>query len=382
METLPSVLFIYPGEARKVRLDAVKTGEAPKDFFYGLTHIQEQGFKVAIGNSRKDPSNVSGQAILYFEKVRNRFLNFGLASSRVMALADEIAAFDMALSFNDFFSLSMGLYRNKVKSDTLLMGGFHGLSDIPERVPPAIKGYATQKIIKALSGLDHLFFSGEVDRQVAIEKFNIPPEKTSYYPFGVDAGFWHPAKTSIQTGGILSIGSDINRDFNTLMQSNVDDPIRIITRLNIEAPTEKSNIEIVRGNLNQSPITDTSLRELYQNAELVVVPLQDVWQPTGCSVTLQAMACGKPVIVSDIKGLWDRDILKSGTNCLLVPPGNSNALGDAIHLLKRDEELRTRMGIEARKTVEKHFSISRMEQALETIIRTQAETLSLSKKVI
>lgn len=373
--SLPSVIFIYPGEARQARLKEIDTGQSPKDFFYGYPYIRDLGFKVAIGNSRKDPVGLYNTVLLAFERFRNRYTNFGLASSRVIALSDEISQFDIALSFNDFFSLSMGLYRSHIQAETLLLGGFHGLSDLPERVPAVLRSYAIKRITRALEGLDHLFFSGETDREVAIKIFSIPREKTSYYPFGVDADFWHPAQSVSPHDGILSVGSDPSRDFETLINAGSGDHIRIITRLNIQAPKNMPNIEIVRGSLFGSEITDVMLRELYQKAKIVVVPLKDVWQPTGCSVTLQAMACGKPVILSQIKGLWDTDILKSGKNCLLVPPGDPQALGEALRQLEDDADLRQRLGEAARQTVVQHFSISRMELALENIIRTQAANL-------
>jgi len=359
---------MYPGQTRTLRLPAIQTGEAPKEFFYGYTYLRDQGYKVAIGDNRQDPATAYGKTILYYERLRNRALNFGFTSSRVMALADQISAYDIALSFTDFFSLSMGLYRHHIKGGAKLVGGFHGLSDLIDRVNPALRGYARTRILKAIFGLDHLFFSGEVDREVAIEMYGIPRQKTSYFPFGVDTDFWHPSQSPSPHHGILSVGSDPSRDFASLISADVEENIRIITRLNIAAPTHRPNVEIIRGSLNNSPITDVSLRTLYQNSKIVVVPLKDVWQPTGCSVTLQAMACAKPVIISHIKGLWDADILKSGENCLLVPPGDPQALSQAIHDLQKDPALRKRIGQEARKTAERNFTLSRMENALETML--------------
>jgi len=377
----PTILFIYPGQAREARLTEIESGAAPRDFFYGYPHIRDAGFNVAIGNSRKDPDSLHGLALLGYERLRNRAINFGLASSRVMALADEISAHDIALSFNDFFSLSMGLYhhriRGRIQGRTRLLGGFHGLSDLVDRVPPMLRGYARARILHAVRGLDHLFFSGEVDREVAIEMYGIPRDKTTYYPFGVDIDFWHPApEQSPPDAGVLSVGSDPSRDFDTLIQAAIPNPTRIITRLNVTAPADKPNIEIVRGSLFGSNITDKMLRDLYQQARCVVVPLKNVWQPTGCSVTLQAMACGKPVVVSEIKGLWDPDLMKSGDNCILVPPGDPQALNEAVFALEHDPQLRRRLGQAARRTVEKHFSIARMNTALEAMIRQQANTFS------
>jgi len=375
LNQLPSILFIYPGTLRARRLVGLKTGEAPEDFFYGYIHISEQGFPAAIGDSRKDPKGIYARTALTYERLRNRTINFGLTSSRVIALADEISAYDMALSFNDFFSLSMGLYRHHIKGNTRLLGGFHGLADLVDRVPPLLRGYAKSRILRAIDGLDHLFFSGEVDREVAIEMYGIPRDKTTYYPFGIDADFWRPAPEQVAHAGVLSIGSDPSRDFETLINADIDGPVRIITRLNVTAPTNRPNIEIVRGSLFGSEITDVMLRELYQQAQCVVVPLKDVWQPTGCSVSLQAMACGKPVVISKIKGLWDQNLMQSGENCILVPPHDPQALSEAVRTLEQDEALRVRLGHAARKTVEEHFAIARMNSALEAMIRQQADKL-------
>ena len=52
------------------------------------------------------------------------------------------------------------------------------------------------------------------------------------------------------------------------------------------------------------------IRELYQDA-FAIIPLKDVFQPSGYSVTLQAMACGKPVVLTKTKGLWAPKYLKT-----------------------------------------------------------------------
>lgn len=67
---------------------------------------------------------------------------------------------------------------------------------------------------------------------------------------------------------------------------------------------------------------------------------------------LEAMACGIPVIASDIGGI--PDVVKSWENGLLVPPMNSNALADAIIYLLENEEVRKKMGEDGRKKVESY----------------------------
>jgi glycosyltransferase involved in cell wall biosynthesis len=90
-----------------------------------------------------------------------------------------------------------------------------------------------------------------------------------------------------------------------------------------------------------------------------VVPLKNVHQPSGQSVTLQAMSCGRPVILSNTKGLWARAVLRDGENCLLVPPGDRQALGDAIARIRSDEALAERLGKMARETALACFGLDK-----------------------
>ncbi len=63
---------------------------------------------------------------------------------------------------------------------------------------------------------------------------------------------------------------------------------------------------------------------------------------------LEAMAAGKPAIFTDIPSA--RRVLKHGEDVLLIPPGDSDALADAIHALASDGGLRRSLGDAARKT--------------------------------
>ena len=76
------------------------------------------------------------------------------------------------------------------------------------------------------------------------------------------------------------------------------------------------------------------IRELYQDAFAVVVPLKDVFQPSGYSVTLQAMACGK-LVLTKTKGLWAPKIFKNLKNCILVSPGKPKEIEDSIKTRKQ-----------------------------------------------
>jgi glycosyltransferase involved in cell wall biosynthesis len=68
---------------------------------------------------------------------------------------------------------------------------------------------------------------------------------------------------------------------------------------------------------------------------------------------IEAMAHGLPVIASAVGGIPDLITPETG---ILVPPGDPQALADAMLLLASDPELRARMGHAARASYEKLFS--------------------------
>lgn len=68
-------------------------------------------------------------------------------------------------------------------------------------------------------------------------------------------------------------------------------------------------------------------------------------------VMVEAMACGLPAVSFDFK-CGPKDIIKDGENGVIVPDGDIDALAEAMMKLMGDDELRKRMGEEAKKVVE------------------------------
>ena len=62
------------------------------------------------------------------------------------------------------------------------------------------------------------------------------------------------------------------------------------------------NVEFREGNLSSSAITDLKLKKLYNSSKISIVPLRNTLQPSGQSVSLQSLASGLPVLISETKG--------------------------------------------------------------------------------
>jgi phosphatidylinositol alpha-mannosyltransferase len=84
---------------------------------------------------------------------------------------------------------------------------------------------------------------------------------------------------------------------------------------------------------------DRSLADHYRSCDVFVSPATG--QESFGIVLLEAMACGRPVVCSDIRGY--RDVADREGACL-VAPGDAVALAQAIRALAGDSERRARMG--------------------------------------
>jgi glycosyltransferase involved in cell wall biosynthesis len=85
------------------------------------------------------------------------------------------------------------------------------------------------------------------------------------------------------------------------------------------------------------------------------------------AVVKEAMACGVPVVATELDGV--REIVEDGSEALLVPPGDAARLSEAIERVLSDEPLRRRM-IEGARTKVRDYSADRMvERTIEAYER-------------
>jgi glycosyltransferase involved in cell wall biosynthesis len=74
---------------------------------------------------------------------------------------------------------------------------------------------------------------------------------------------------------------------------------------------------------------------------------------------LEAMACGIPIVATDLIG--NREVMgEDGQAGRLVPPGDPAALAEAIETLLASTSLRRVLGTAARAVAEKRFDIQRV----------------------
>jgi glycosyltransferase involved in cell wall biosynthesis len=101
---------------------------------------------------------------------------------------------------------------------------------------------------------------------------------------------------------------------------------------------------------------------------LDVFVLPSVKDETVSNAVLEAMAHGKPVVVTDYAGGIAEPVKARGAG-RVVPVGDSRALGTTLAALLADAAARERMGRAARETIEAEHSLPRSTEMLEELLR-------------
>ena len=138
---------------------------------------------------------------------------------------------------------------------------------------------------------------------------------------------------------VISFGRDSGRDYPTF--------INALRKLKVEGVIVCSPNNIVKNNSLRNiniyyDISPKSLKEKIRLSDIVVLSSKKV-DNTGQLSLLDAMACKRPIIVSNIPGLVDTFNLKDKEDCLLYEPGNSLDLKEKIDLLMSSKPLRDQL---------------------------------------
>jgi glycosyltransferase involved in cell wall biosynthesis len=102
-------------------------------------------------------------------------------------------------------------------------------------------------------------------------------------------------------------------------------------------------------------VSRSTLIETYQNAIAQIVPSHYEGLPT---VMLEGMACGLPVIATNVGG--NCEVIIHGQNGFLVPPRDPQSMSSYVLKLLDDSQLREKIGSSARLTIEQNFSWDRI----------------------
>ncbi len=218
---------------------------------------------------------------------------------------------------------------------------------------------------KALAGISPL-----------LQKFS--PE-VEVIPFGIDDNIWGEIQPS-RRGPFLFVGRLVPyKGLSVLFAALKRVPGSSLDVVG-QGPMKKTLVrEIKRDGLADrvvfhGPCDATRLAKLMANARALVLPSLDQSETFGL-VQLEAMASGIPVIASNLPS-GVSEVGLDGETCLLVAPGDVNALAGAVKRILEDDQLADRLGKAARGRFADKFTrqtmTSRVLTWYETLLKTDS----------
>ncbi len=334
------IAFVYAG-GREARWAAALAGRAPTDFFYGAVELARAGHDVVCIDAPEPQRSLLAALYNKFFETRTPVRTRGEHVVAVGRVLRRLKGADVVVAASTSHANALALWKERGLLGGSIVGIHCGLVNYP------VTGARQRATARVMRGQEVVLFA-DSERDETIRQCGVEASRVHANAFGVDVDFWTPSASATAGEFVLAVGNDGRRDYATLVRAvtGLDAPVKIVTGRAL--PPLPPNVEHLRGTWHAPAVTDEELRELYRRAIAVVVPLEDSIQPSGQSVALQAMACGRAVILTRTRGLWTGADFVDGRDLLLVAPGSSEELRAALQRLLDDPAFAGQVGDAAR----------------------------------
>ncbi len=352
-------LFLFRRNRAK-QLQAWRNGDGPADFLYGFPFIDSDKITCDFAEGDDRSSNWRRRLCYPLESAISRAVGIGFSLHIAWIHWKKIRKADVLVSTVDTCGLPIAMLKWLGILCTPVIYVSQGLAHRLHAQVETRWAWAFRFCYSRLmQSVERVLVLGEGAAAPVVRAFGVEPERVSVLPFGVDDRFWTPAENSLQGDFILSVGTDAARDYPTLLRAAGHRKLHIVTRQRLPASLLGPGVQV------SSDHTFAQLRELYSGARFVVIPLQDVDQPSGQSATLQAMACTKAVVLTRTQGLWEAEYMRHMDTCYIVDPGDVKDLREAIDYLWGNPLEAERIGLNARRLVQHRYSARSLARNLQ-----------------
>lgn len=217
-------------------------------------------------------------------------------------------------------------------------------------------------------------------------------------PYQVDTRYWRRDDPEAQRL-VVAVGAE-HRDYETLLRAegSLAEGIRVViaagshwARSGFRELATPESVTLIT-----EPLSFHSLRCLYAQAAVVVVPLRNVANQSGVTTILEAMSMSRPVVLTatdgqreyvkgplmmadgrmDLAATADRGPVPRGGDRdtdpwgVYTPPGDAEALARAITRIIDDQDYAQALGHAGRVAACKHFSIELYVARIASLLRT------------
>ncbi|MFT5497949.1 MAG: glycosyltransferase involved in cell wall biosynthesis, partial [Kiritimatiellia bacterium] len=213
---------------------------------------------------------------------------------------------------------------------------------------PALVGSFHQPPDKMVDLVDPALFD-ILDRIVVVTPDQVdyfaqfkPRDQIDVIPLGIDTQLWTPPTNRVfdHSLKLLTVGQYF-RDYEALIKTaealkdHSDIQFTVLSRV-LDPDTVPDNMQVLHY------VSDDELVALYRESDLLLLPMK---KATANNALVEAMACGLPILATDLDGTQAN---APGDECRKFPTNDPNVIRDAILALKNDPDFRQHMSTCAR----------------------------------
>jgi glycosyltransferase involved in cell wall biosynthesis len=205
-------------------------------------------------------------------------------------------------------------------------------------------------VARVASRIDEMLVYSSSEEQLATGTLGVSASKVHRIYYHADQEFFRPDGRALEPD-LLCAAGQLLRDYDTLVEAVRTLPVRL--QIAAGSPWIEHTLKpraALPNNVSWGRLNRFELRELYARSAVAVVPILQNHYQTGIATILEMMAMGKCVIAT--RTLGQTDTIVDGVTGLYVPPGDPQALRQAIERVLANPDDAKRMGDAARKFIE------------------------------
>jgi glycosyltransferase involved in cell wall biosynthesis len=365
-ETMTSVFFMYRDAPQRRAALATEPGSGERYALYGLDQLPESDISTRHNLERHGPppawARVGGGAI---KRVLEHAGGYGGDFATVLSSLRRANRADVVFSTVDTVGIPLMLLKHAGLLRPPLVYAAIGLPERLER----LRNERMRRLYAAALGSSAVVFAySEHEADVLrawLDRYDrrVPVE---FVPFGVDTSFFRPAADA-PTVDIVSVGADPHRDYELLLRVAATMPevsfLLVTTGERARAlPPLPANVTV------ETDLPFGEMRRRLALARVVALPVRENSYSGATTVLLQALALGKPVVVTKTQAIATGYSLTDRQNCRLVTPGDEATFTAALAETLEDDAVAAALGKGARETAERDLGWDRYAGRIERLL--------------
>ena len=210
-----------------------------------------------------------------------------------------------------------------------------------------------------------------MEKESTWKEFELREDRQFLIPMLVDTNFFKPEQEIKQENYCLAVGTNQGRDYPTLLKAFPKNEKLVVATDGYNAAIIEKNAEPEMQLEVLQAIPIRRLKELYQQAKVIINPLAETSYCSGHTVLLENMALGKTVIISDVGGM--RDYIRDGVNVIAVKPNDVDDLRNKLLAFLSDPQRFAHIGQSAVEWAQ-NFSCDEFARKLISTVKTVIES--------